>query len=51
MAGTLSNPDASNKLLTVGESPRDESLNITDHAAMTSLCLLILNLDETLTKE
>ncbi|MEZ6147077.1 MAG: PSD1 and planctomycete cytochrome C domain-containing protein [Planctomycetaceae bacterium] len=47
----VSNPDSSNELLAVGESPRDESLNITDHAAMTSLCLLILNLDETLTKE
>ncbi len=47
----VSNPDASIKLLAVGESPRDESLNITDHAAMTGLCLMILNLDETLTKE
>ena len=45
------NPDASNELLAVGESSRDKSLNITDHAAMTSLCLLILNLDEVLTKE
>jgi mono/diheme cytochrome c family protein len=38
-------------LLKVGEYPRDESLNATDHAAMTALCTLILNLDEVLSKE
>lgn len=38
-------------LLAVGESPRDEKLNIVEHASWTSLCLAVLNLDETLTKE
>lgn len=39
------------KLLAVGESPRDESLDAIEHAAWTSLCLAVLNLDETLTRE
>ena len=37
-------------ILDVGESPRDESLDVVEHAAYTGLCTLILNLDETLTK-
>jgi hypothetical protein len=43
--------DAAIELLSVGESSRDESLNPVEHAAWTSLCLAVLNLDETLTKE
>ncbi len=39
------------QLLTLGESPRDESLDPIEHAAWTSLCLAILNLDETLNRE
>lgn len=39
------------KLLTVGESKRDESLDPAEHAVWTSLCLMLLNLDETVTKE
>ena len=42
---------AASKLLTVGESKRDESLDPAEHAVWTSLCLLLLNLDETVTKE
>jgi len=38
------------KLLKVGESPRDESLDPAEHAAWTSLCSLLLNLDEVITK-
>lgn len=44
-------PDASLELLSVGESPRDETLNANEHAAWTSLCLAVLNLDETLNRE
>ncbi len=44
-------PDEATKLLLVGESPRDESLDPVEHAAWTSLCLAVLNLDETLTRE
>jgi hypothetical protein len=39
------------KLLAVGESKRDESLDPAQHASWTSLCLMLLNLDETVTKE
>ena len=42
---------AANKLITVGDSPRDQNLNATDLAAYTALANLILNLDETMTKE
>jgi hypothetical protein len=43
--------DAARKLLAVGESKRNEKLDVTEHAAFTGLCNLILNLDEALTKE
>jgi hypothetical protein len=43
--------DAANKLLSVGETPRDTALGAVRHAAMTMTASLILNLDETITKE
>lgn len=43
--------EAAQKLLKVGESKRDESLDAVQHAALTAVCLTILNLDETLTKQ
>ncbi len=42
---------AAQKLLSVGESKRDETLDSVEHAAYTALCSAILNLDEALTKE
>jgi hypothetical protein len=42
---------AAEKLLNVGESKRNEKLDIVEHAACTGLCSLILNLDEAITKE
>lgn len=39
------------KLLGVGDSPRDETLDTIEHACWTSLCLAVLNLDETLNRE
>lgn len=45
------NPEAAQKLLRVGEAPRDEKLNVVEHASYTALCNIIFNLDETLTKE
>ncbi|HRH99256.1 MAG TPA: DUF1553 domain-containing protein, partial [Prosthecobacter sp.] len=42
---------AAMKLLSVGESKRDETLDPVEHAAWTSLCLMLLNLDEAVTKE
>jgi Protein of unknown function (DUF1549)/Protein of unknown function (DUF1553)/Planctomycete cytochrome C len=37
--------------LSVGAARRDESLDITEHAALSAVCLAILNLDEALTRE
>jgi cytochrome c553 len=39
------------ELLSIGESKRDPSFDPTEHAAYTALCTILLNLDETLTKE
>lgn len=39
------------QLLAVGEMPRDPSLNAVEHAAYTGICTMILNLDETITKQ
>ena len=46
-----SDKQAAVKLLTHGESPRDKSLDAVELAAYTGLASLILNLDETVTKE
>ncbi len=43
-------PEQAQQLLSVGESPRDERLDASEHAAYTALCSLLLNLDEALTK-
>jgi mono/diheme cytochrome c family protein len=42
---------AAERLLRVGESRRDERLDVVEHAALTAVCTLILNLDETLTNQ
>ncbi len=44
-------PKAATALLSVGASKRDDALNLTEHAALASVCLAILNLDEALTRE
>ncbi len=44
-------PEAAKSLLAVGDSPRDEAIDLVEHAAWTSLTLAVLNLDETLTRE
>jgi hypothetical protein len=43
--------DAAKRLLAVGESGRDEALDPAEHAALSSVCLAIFNLDESLTRE
>jgi hypothetical protein len=43
--------DAAKRYLSIGESRRNESLDVVDHAAYAALCSAILNLDETLTRE
>ncbi len=50
---TIYREDSAGALAVVssGESSRSESLGLVEHAALTSVCLLILNLDEALTRE
>jgi len=43
-------PEDAQQLLTMGDSPRDESLDASQHAAWTMIASLLLNLDETITK-
>ncbi len=44
-------PAEADKLLQQGASPRDTALNVPEHAALTGVTLILLNLDETLTRE
>ncbi len=44
-------PERAEQLLSIGESERNTAIPTAEHAAWTALCLNILNLDETLTKE
>ncbi len=44
-------PDQAARLISVGESARDETLDAVQHASWTALCLAVLNLDETLNRE
>ena len=44
-------PEAAEEMLTEGESERDESLDAVELASYSSVASLILNLDETITKE
>jgi hypothetical protein len=50
-SGFSGNTPAAEQFLKVGEKPRDPSLDAIDHAAMTMVASLILNLDEAITKE
>ena len=43
--------EAAKKLIATGESKPDANLPVPELAAQTSLAMLLLNLDETLTKE
>jgi hypothetical protein len=51
LADYTADPAAALALLAVGESKRNESLEPAQHAAWTVVANLILNLDETITKE
>jgi hypothetical protein len=44
-------PAFAKQLLSVGASPRDPSLDAPTHAALAAVCLGLLNLDESLTRE
>jgi hypothetical protein len=45
------NTDAATQLLSIGERPRDMSLDVASHAALTMVANVILNLDEAVTQE
>jgi hypothetical protein len=47
----VANPEAADKLLALGAFPRDPAIPAREHAAYATVCLSVLNLDETLTKE
>jgi hypothetical protein len=49
-AAFLQNRNAATKLLSVGDSKRDGSLDIAELAAWTTVASMILSLDETLTR-
>ena len=51
LAAYRANAEAAQKLLAVGESPRNEKLDAAELAAWTTVASMILNLDETVTKE
>jgi hypothetical protein len=51
LATYRADPGAAVKLTSVGESPRATGLDPAEHAAYTAACNVILNLDETVTKE
>jgi hypothetical protein len=42
--------EAAAKLLKVGDSPRNEKLDVVEHAALAVVCLTVMNLDEVLNK-
>jgi hypothetical protein len=45
------NKDAASKLVAVGLSPRPTNLDVVEHAAWTSVCGILLNLDEAIMRE
>ena len=49
--GYRRDPKSAAKLLEVGEFPRDKRLDVVEHAAWTTVASVILNLDETVTKQ
>lgn len=50
-AGFARDAAGARAFLGVGESRRDDQLNVVEHAALSAVCLAILNLDEALTRE
>ena len=45
------NPAEAKLLLAVGERQRDQTIPVVEHAAMTMIANILLNLDETISKE
>ena len=51
LADYQADKESAGKLLAIGESKRNEALEVSEHAAWTMVANLLLNLDETVTKE
>jgi len=51
LAHYLADPAAADKLLAIGSSPVDASLDRTKLAALTDVCIVIFNLSETITRK
>ncbi len=51
LAGYRKDAKAARKLTSIGEAPRDETLDVAELAAYTAVAGVILNLDEVVTKE
>jgi hypothetical protein len=44
-------PVAAAEVVAIGSAPKNEKLDPVEHAAFTAVCLILLNLDEALTRE
>ncbi|HSU67690.1 MAG TPA: hypothetical protein VLJ39_12520, partial [Tepidisphaeraceae bacterium] len=51
LAQYRADPVSAEKLLTAGESPRDQSIDAAELAAYTTAASVILNLDEVITRQ
>ena len=51
IADFAKNPDDATALLSVGQSERDATLDPHEHAAYALVCSILMNLDETLSKQ
>ncbi|NDC63433.1 MAG: DUF1549 domain-containing protein [Planctomycetia bacterium] len=51
LAAFRADAEAARQFVSVGESGRDESLDLAEHAALSGVCLGVFNLDEALTRE
>jgi len=51
LAAYRADREAATQIISAGESPRNEQLDVAEHAAIAGVCLAILNLDEALTRE
>ena len=51
LATYFNDPEAASKLLSVGESPRNANLDPRELAAYTAVANVILNMDQTITRE
>ena len=51
LAFYTSEPASAQAFVEVGTAVRDKSLDLANHAALSAVCLAILNLDETMTRE